>query len=78
MGRGSAEITCSTESDLFIYGLACCDKFTAHRLAHLRLVIPLRACRTGELVPALPHGSLRERYAPVWLPFHLPRCSYRG
>ncbi len=59
MGRGSAEITCSTESDLFIYGLACCDKFTAHRLAHLRLVIPLRACRTSELVPALLTAAAR-------------------
>lgn len=53
VGRGRAEITCSAEPDLFIDGLACCDQFTAHRLAHLRLVIPLRSGRIGERVPAL-------------------------
>ncbi|WP_051399671.1 hypothetical protein [Haloechinothrix halophila] len=50
---GRAEITCSAEPDLFIDGLACCDQATAHRLAHLRLIVPLRAGRTGERVPAL-------------------------
>lgn len=50
---GRAEITCSAEPDLFIDGLACCDQTTAHRLARLRLIVPLRAGRTGERVPAL-------------------------
>lgn len=50
---GAAEITCSQEPDLFIDGLACCDQFTAHRLARLALVVPLRAGRPGERVPAL-------------------------
>lgn len=50
---GRAEITCSCEPDLFIDGLACCDQFTAHRLARLALIVPLRAGRPGERVPAL-------------------------
>lgn len=57
---GRAEITCSAEPDLFIDGLACCDQFTAHRLARLHLVIPQRAGRTGERVPALLTDLARE------------------
>ncbi len=37
------EITRSSGPDLFIDGFACCDQFTAHRLAHLQLIIPQRA-----------------------------------
>lgn len=50
---GHAEITCSCEPDLFVDGLACCDQHTAHRLARLGLVVPARAGRRGEQVPAL-------------------------
>ncbi|WP_158893924.1 hypothetical protein [Amycolatopsis anabasis] len=50
---GKAEITCSCEPDLFIDGLACCDQTTAHRLAKGGLVVPARAGRPGERVPAL-------------------------
>ncbi|MGH3451495.1 MAG: hypothetical protein ACRDQW_12395 [Haloechinothrix sp.] len=50
---GIAEITCSCEPDLFIDGLACCDQFTARRLAHLALVVPSRAGKPGERVPAI-------------------------
>lgn len=49
---GRAEISCSCEPDLFVDGLACCDQFTAHRLARLALVAPLRSGRLGERVPA--------------------------
>ncbi|MPY97039.1 MAG: hypothetical protein GEU97_03450 [Actinophytocola sp.] len=59
IGLGRAEITCSCEPDLFIDGLACCDQFTAHRLAHLGLVVPVRAGRQGERVPAVLTASAR-------------------
>lgn len=72
VGLGRAEITCSTEPDLFIDGLACCDQFTAHRLAHLRLVIPLRAGRTGERVPALLTDTAR---AMLGLPNDAPAAA---
>ncbi|MGH3520071.1 MAG: hypothetical protein ACRDQ7_22335 [Haloechinothrix sp.] len=50
---GAAEITCSCEPDLFIDGLACCDQFTAHRLAHLAFIAPSRTGKPGERVPAV-------------------------
>ncbi|MGH3450512.1 MAG: hypothetical protein ACRDQW_07245 [Haloechinothrix sp.] len=53
VGQGRAEITCSCEPDLFIDGLACCDQFTARRLARYSLVVPLRSGLPGERVPAL-------------------------
>lgn len=53
VGRGRAEIICSCLPDLFIDGLACCDQFTAHRLARLSLIVPQRSGRLGERVPAM-------------------------
>lgn len=53
VGLGRAEMTCSCEPDLYIDGVPCCDQFTAHRLARFALVVPLRAGRRGERVPAL-------------------------
>ncbi|ATY15194.1 hypothetical protein CU254_35945 [Amycolatopsis sp. AA4] len=53
VGLGRAEMTCSCEPDLYIDGVPCCDQFTAHRLARFALVVPLRAGRPGERVPAL-------------------------
>ncbi|MEU9686619.1 hypothetical protein [Amycolatopsis japonica] len=53
VAEGHAEISCSCEPDLFVDGLACCDQHTAHRLAHLGLVMPARSGRWGERVPAL-------------------------
>lgn len=50
--QGTAEITCSSEPDLFIDGLTCCDQFTAHRLAQLGLMAPSRDGKPGERVPA--------------------------
>jgi hypothetical protein len=49
---GHAEISCSCEPDLFVDGLACCDQHTAHRLAHLGLIMPVRPGSYGERVPA--------------------------
>jgi len=50
---GTAEITCSCEPDLFIDGLACCDQFTARRLAHLDFVAPAQHGIPGERVRAV-------------------------
>lgn len=53
VAEGHAEISCSSEPDLFVDGLACCDQQTAHRLAHLGMVVPAHGGRWGEFVPAL-------------------------
>lgn len=53
IARGTAEITCSCEPDLFIDGLACCDQFTARRLAHLDFIAPARPGVPGERVRAI-------------------------
>lgn len=50
---GKAEMTCSSEPDLFIDGLACCDQFTARRLAHLDFVAPAQHGVPGERVRAV-------------------------
>jgi len=52
VAHGDAEMSCSSEPDLFIDGLACCDQFTAHRLARLGLIRPTRAGGLRERVPA--------------------------
>ena len=49
---GGAEITHSSEPDLFVEGLPCCDQTTARRLARLGLVRPTRDGRPGERAPA--------------------------
>lgn len=48
---GRAEMTCSSEPDLFIDGLACCDQSTAHALAHHGLIRPARPDLIGKRVP---------------------------
>ncbi len=53
IARGSAEITCSCEPDLFIDGLACCDQSTARRLAHLDFIAPARPGVPGQRVRAI-------------------------
>lgn len=53
IAQGTAEITCSCEPDLFIDGLACCDQFTARRLAHLDYVAPSRPGLPSERVRAI-------------------------
>lgn len=50
---GRAEMSCSSEPDLFIDGIACCDQFTAHWLARLNLVRPQHIGRPADRVPAL-------------------------
>ncbi|GLY65947.1 hypothetical protein [Amycolatopsis taiwanensis] len=53
VASGHAEITCSSEPDLFFDGLTCCDQTTAHRLANLGLIAPAHDGRPGERVPAV-------------------------
>lgn len=59
VAHGRAEMSCSSEPDLFIDGLACCDQFTAHRLAGLGLIAPTRAGRLSDRVPAMLTGTAR-------------------
>ncbi|HVV12896.1 hypothetical protein [Amycolatopsis sp.] len=53
VASGRAEITCSSEPDLFFDGLACCDQSCARRLAGLGLVAPARQGSPCERVPAV-------------------------
>lgn len=49
---GRAQISCSSEPDLFIDNVPCCDQYTAHMLAHAGLIEPAISGVVGELVPA--------------------------
>lgn len=66
IARGLAEVTCSSEPDLFIDGLACCDQFTAHNLAHRALIAPARPGRRGERVPAILTEAGHAALAQAW------------
>jgi len=49
---GRATISCSSEPDLFIDDVPCCDQYTAHTLAHAGLIEATAVGAFGELVPA--------------------------
>jgi hypothetical protein len=49
---GRAQISCSSEPDLFIDNVPCCDQYTAHMLAHAGLIEPAASGGVGEVVPA--------------------------
>lgn len=49
---GRAQISCSSEPDLFIDNVPCCDQYTAHLLAHDGLIEAATSGAFGELVPA--------------------------
>ena len=49
---GRAQISCSSEPDLFIDGVPCCDQYLAHTLAHDGYIEPTRQGAVGTLVPA--------------------------
>lgn len=49
---GRAQISCSSEPDLFIDGVPCCDQYTAHLLAHEGLIEPVHSGVVGQVVPA--------------------------
>lgn len=50
VSAGRAEMTCSSEPDLFIDGVPCCDQVTAHLLAHAGFVCPSRPGLPGQRV----------------------------
>ncbi|WP_399341610.1 hypothetical protein [Umezawaea sp. Da 62-37] len=52
VAAGRAQITRSSEPDLFIDGLACCDQVAAGRLARSGLVEPRVPAAPGRRVPA--------------------------
>ncbi|KFZ77047.1 hypothetical protein ED92_38790 [Amycolatopsis sp. MJM2582] len=52
VAAGRAEITNSSEPDLFIDGLPCCDQYTAHGLAHRMLIAQDRPGPVGRRVSA--------------------------
>ncbi|MGH3878886.1 MAG: hypothetical protein ACRDSK_17790 [Actinophytocola sp.] len=49
---GRAQISCSSEPDLFIDNVPCCDQYTAHMLAHAGLIEPAARGVVGDVVPA--------------------------
>ena len=49
---GRAQLSCSSEPDLFIDGVPCCDQYLAHTLAHDGLIEPAYQGARGSLVPA--------------------------
>lgn len=51
VASGRAEATLSSEPDLFIDGLACCDQYTAHCIAHSGLIRAGRPGTVGQRVP---------------------------
>lgn len=52
VAMGRVEITYSCELDLYIDGLVCSDQYTAHLLAHRKLITPSRPGRLGQRVSA--------------------------
>ncbi|HEY0450190.1 hypothetical protein [Actinophytocola sp.] len=54
---GRAQISCSSEPDLFIDDVPCCDQYTAHVLAHAGLIEPVTKGVVGQLVPARLTGA---------------------
>lgn len=52
VGDGRAEMTVSSEPDLYIDGIACCDQYTAHTMARTGLLRPDGAGLAGQRVPA--------------------------
>lgn len=53
VGDGRAEMTVSSEPDLYIDGIACCDQYTAHAMAHDGLLRLDGAGLAGQRVPAM-------------------------
>lgn len=52
VAAGRAQLSCSSEPDLFIDGLSCCDQFAAHALVHAGLVQQGRPGLVGQRVLA--------------------------
>lgn len=62
---GRATISCSSEPDLFIDDVPCCDQYTAHLLAHAGLIEPVKRGSLGELVPAKLTSAGRAALTPA-------------
>lgn len=52
VGDGRGEMTVSSEPDLFIDGVPCCDQYTAHVMARDGLLRANRPGLAGQRVPA--------------------------
>lgn len=59
VAAGRGQVSCSSEPDLFIDGVPCCDQFTAHTLTHDGLIRPDRIGLIGQRVPAALTGAGR-------------------
>ncbi|MFI9387806.1 hypothetical protein [Kutzneria sp. NPDC052558] len=53
IAAGRAQLTGSTEPDLFVDGVPCCDQFTARMLAHQGLIRPGHPGPPDERLPAV-------------------------
>jgi hypothetical protein len=62
---GRAQISCSSEPDLFIDGVPCCDQYLAHTLAHEGFIEPARQGAVGTLVPAALTGAGEAALSPT-------------
>jgi hypothetical protein len=49
---GRSHITCSSEPDLYVDGLPCCDQHSARYLVRTGLICPLASVGIGQLVAA--------------------------
>lgn len=49
---GRVQLSCSSEPDLYIDGVPCCDQYLAHTLAHDGFIEPSYQGVWGSLVPA--------------------------
>jgi hypothetical protein len=53
VAAGRAEVTVSSEPDMLVDGLFCCDQAAAHTLCRAGLVCPATAAACGARVPAV-------------------------
>ncbi|PRX46596.1 hypothetical protein B0I33_107173 [Prauserella shujinwangii] len=53
VAAGRGQVSCSSEPDLFVDGVPCCDQYAAHALTHDGLVRPGRPGLVGQRVPAV-------------------------
>ncbi len=65
IAAGRAELTVSSEPDLYVDGLAFCDQFTARLMAHSGLIAPARPGERGHRVPAALTPAGRQALVPA-------------